>query len=176
MSSFNVSRRQWVSMLGVAAVAVPCRSLLAADKVVPQHASGAKGTGVQSTTCPLLAPLQAGSKLGSWTVDAISAVHAGAITVRLRDASGGLFCVDICARDAAVGAKAGPARTARYDLFLANEGDGDRPTNEDHGRAAMALAEIIRTNEHGVQLQGMLTLRDRLSLHRDRVGQQYRHG
>jgi hypothetical protein len=106
-------------------------------------------------------------------VQAIGPVHAGAVTVRLGDADGEPFCVDICAHDAGHGALVGPARTARYDLFLANEGNGAQATKEDHGRAAMALAEIIRTNEHGVELQGMLTLRDRLRLHRDSVGQHY---
>ena len=174
MSTFNISRRRWVSLLGLAAAAVPCRSLLAAGKPASRPV-GAQPADSQSGSA-LLAPLRAGSTLGAWTVEAISVVHAGAVTVRLHDASGSVFCVDICARDARLGAMTGPARTVHFDLFLANEGDGDRPTNEDHGRAALALAEIIRTNEQSVVLPGMLTLRDRLRLHRERVGQQYRNG
>jgi hypothetical protein len=175
MSTFNISRRRWVSLLGLAAAALPARSLFAAQHAVPRTVSE-PAADAPTARCALLAPLQAGSKLGAWSVDAVSAVHAGAVTVRMRDAAGGTFVVDVCARDDASGTMVGPARTARYDLFVANEGDGDRPTNEDHGRAAMALAEIIRTNEQSVQLHGMLTLRDRLRLHRGRVGQRYRNG
>ena len=176
MSTFNVSRRQLVSLLGLAAVVVPCGSAVAAPRAVARPAPAKGGGKPASDPAALLAPLHDGSKLGPWQLQAISAVHAGAVTVRLRDARGRCLCVDICARDDAPGALLGPARTARHDLFLANECDGERPTHEDHGLATMALAEIIRTNEHGVQLEGMLTLRDRLRLHRDLVGQKYRNG
>jgi hypothetical protein len=84
------------------------------------------------------------------------------MTVGLVDGSGVAFCLDLCAHDDRVVAPVPPARSQRFDIFLANQGRGADPTYEDHGLAAMALAEIVRANENGVDPKGMLTLGQRL--------------
>ena len=171
MSMFLVSRRQVMGLLGMAAVAVPVSSAWAGGgtrRRVP-------GTLPSSTnpSCPLLAPLVAGRTLGSWTVERIGELHAGAVTAVLRDAAAVRFCLDICRRDQGLMAPSAPAKTDLYEIFLANEGDGSRPTHEDHGQAALALAEIVRANEHAVRLDGMLTLRERLRRFPGEVGRSY---
>jgi hypothetical protein len=117
--------------------------------------------------------LGAGKVIGAWTVERISEVHAGAVTAVLLDAGGTRFCLDICKRDSGMAAPSAPARTDLYEIFLANEGDGSRPTFENHGQAALALAEIVRANEHAVVMEGMLTLRERLSQFPSEVGRMY---
>jgi hypothetical protein len=89
--------------------------------------------------------------------------------VQLSGVDGEKFHIDICARDEGPGAPVPPARTDLCDLFVANEGAGSDPTKEDQGLAAMALAEVIRSHEHRVDLNGLLTLAARLDLHRDCV-------
>ena len=173
MSMFQVSRRQLMGLLGFAAVAVPAR-FASADSA--RRASGSRPAPpapVGQDRCPLLEPLVVGSRLGRWTVVCVAVAHAGAVTVGLADASRRRFFVDVCARDSGLGALRAPAHTDRYDLFLANSGDGNRPSREDDGQAALALAEIVKTNEHRVLMHGMLTMRDRLARFRDQVGRAY---
>ena len=173
MSTFMVSRRQLMGLLGLAAVAVPAGSAWARGgsaqrRISPAHRQAPAGSGGA-----LLAPLEAGRRIGAWTVQRISEVHAGAVTVALLDGADRRFYLDLCVRDRASGSPSAPARTDLYEIFLANEGDGSRPTHEEHGQAALALAEIVRANEHTVKLEGMLTLRERLGRFPQEVGRTY---
>jgi hypothetical protein len=168
-----VSRRQLMGLLGVAAVAIPARHAWARGAPVARREQQPALPPHLHASCALLAPLSAGSSLGPWVVEGSTPVHAGAVTVAMRDRAGNRFFVDICARDRGPGAPGAPAATERYELFLANEGGGSDPTFEDHGRAAMALAEVIRANENTAGLQGLLTLRQRLLRHAAEVGRAY---
>jgi len=150
-----------LALVGASAVLLPAvasarpRAFASANTPTEPLASGVEGTA-------LVAPLRAGARLGTWQINAISGVRHGAVTVELADASGALFCLDICARDDEAGAPEPPARSERYDIFLANEGQGADPTHEDHGLAAMALAGVVRANESTAHVEGLLTLRQRL--------------
>ena len=166
MSSFRVSRRQLVGMMATAAAVVPALSS------APAVAAPATPDEARKD---LLAPLQAGSPLGEWSVIAIGSVRAGAVSVALRDAQGVRFFVDICKRDDAPGAATPPARSDLYDLYLSNEGDGATATQENHGLATFALAEIVRSNEHSVRLDGILTRRERLARFPQQVAEGYKH-
>jgi len=166
MSSFRVSRRQLVGMVATAAAVVPALS---------SKPGFAASTSPEETRQDLLVPLQPGSPLGDWTVLAIGAVHAGAVSVSLRDSQGVRFFIDICKRDDAPDAARPPARSDLYDLYLSNEGDGATATLENHGLAAFALAEILRSNEHSVLLEGMLTRRERLARFPEQVAEGYKH-
>ncbi|MBI5537558.1 MAG: hypothetical protein HY898_32850 [Deltaproteobacteria bacterium] len=168
-----VSRRQLMGLLGLAAVVVPAGSAWAGGGSTRRQSPPAPPPVASGSGCPIVAPLQAGSRIGAWTVEGISAVHAGAVTLTLRDPSGAGFHLDLCRRDRGMGAPAAPAHTDLFEIFLANEGDGSRPTHEDHGQAALAVAEIVRANEHAVKLEGMLTLRERLSRFPREVGRTY---
>jgi len=96
-------------------------------------------------------------------------LNAGAVSVQLSGDDGELFYVDICARDRGHNAPVAPASTDLCDLFVANEGSGHDPTIENQGLAAMALAEVVRSNERDVDMNGMLTLTARLENHGDSV-------
>lgn len=167
MSSLRVSRRQMVGVFGAAAVAVPALSTSSTPAIAATPGAPSMGG--------LLDPLRAGSRLGEWIVVAIGPMRAGAISVAMKDSAGARFHIDVCRRDTDPAAPSPPARSERCDLFLSNDGDGVSPTREGHGLAAIALAEIVRSNEHALRLDGMLTRRERLERHPLQVAEGYRH-
>ena len=162
----KATRREVVGWLGVAALVPP---------LVTAARPAAAALPVQPNIKPplnaadLLAPLTVGARLGEWTVVGMGVLHAGAVGVDLATEQGDVFHIDICGRDGSIGAPTAPAATDRCELFVANEGKGQDPTRESHGLAAMALAEIVRTHEHQVDLRGLRTLRERLAYHGNEV-------
>ena len=166
MKSLEVSRRRMLALVGASAVAVP---VAANASPVPVELDDPAPQDEQVDASALLAPLTAGATLGGWLVTGITGVRYGALTVAVSDAAGATFYLDVCARDQGLGAHAPPARSEKYDVFLSNHGTGADPTFEDHGLAAMALAEILRANENRVQPEGFLTLRERLARFPDEV-------
>ncbi|MCC6217104.1 MAG: hypothetical protein IT376_19755 [Polyangiaceae bacterium] len=164
--SNEVNRRSFVGALGVGAAAA------AASSTAAVHAAPATGAIVltpqeQAQRAEALesavAPLTSGSRLGRWTVERVLPVAAGAQSLVLRDASGGLFQLDVCSRAPGVSS---PASTDRFQVFVANGGDGATATVEDHGLAAMALAEVIRANEQRLDGRGFEALAAREHLAR----------
>jgi hypothetical protein len=117
----------------------------------------------------LIAPLAAGSALGSWRIERVVPLQDGALSVILVGREGPSFQLDVCALDPAPDAMRGPARTERFEVFVANGGDGATGTHEDHGLCAMALAEVVRANEARVSRAGFLSLRERLARRAARV-------
>lgn len=111
----------------------------------------------------LIAPLTNGSRIGAWRVERVIPPADGALSLVLSDRSGRLFQLDICARDMALDAPRSPAASVHFEIFVANGGDGATGTIEDHGLAAMALGEVIRTNEARVSRAGFATLRERVA-------------
>lgn len=158
MSEHEISRRTAVTVLGASAAALGVGS---ADSRPPAATDdgGTPRTRVEA----LLQPLTLGSAIGRWTVEELREVEDGAATLVLRDRRGELFQLDVCARDPSPSAERGPAVTEHFELFLANTGDGRTATHEDHGLAAMAIAEVIRGNEQGSGRSGYLTLAERVS-------------
>ena len=168
----EVSRRFVVGALGAGAAVAAYGSAI---NVVGQRRSPAS-TDVDaddapkdSTVAELVAPLAPGSSLGDWNVDQLVALKHGAASVVLSDASGHRFQLDVCKRDQTDGARRAPGQTEHFEVFLANHGDGSTVTYEDHGLAAMALADVIRANEHRVEHKGFQTLAERLSTDAARV-------
>ncbi len=174
MKRTEVSRRSVVGVLGVGAATAAAG---AATGVLAKRAGGAPAARVATPTAStgdvgrndeklavttaLVAPLKPGDKLDRWTVEDLHPVQDGAASIVLSDASGQRFQLDVCARDASA-ATAGPGATEAFEIYLANHGDGSTSTLEDHGLAAMALAEVIRANEHGVPRSGFATLAARV--------------
>ena len=158
-------------MVGVAALLAPAASARAqgAPRVAARVPTREAQPTDDASGAPLVAPVKEGSVLGPWRVVEVGSVQAGALTLTLLDGSGRTFFLDVCRRDDGLGAPVPPARTDMFDIFVANEGDGLSPTLEDHGLAAMALAEVVRANEHAVQVSDILTLRERLRRHRSRI-------
>jgi hypothetical protein len=103
--------------------------------------------------------VRAGAELGEYRVAAVYPVHMGAIPVLLEH-DGEQFQIDVLRRD-----DRGPApvgQTPSLSLFLANQGNGRRPTNERHGLGALALASALAEREARVKsLPELLTLRER---------------
>lgn len=162
MADASVNRRAALRMLGagvataVAAPVIGGGTEAAGDGSLQPESSVADGR-------RLIEPLVTGSTLSHWRVQSVRGLEAGAVSVVLVDRHEQPFQLDICARDDALGALRGPARTERFEIFLANEGDGATGTHEDHGLAAMALAEIVRGNEAHVSVAEFETLARRLS-------------
>ena len=176
MSKDEVSRRVVVGALGIGAASTAIGVVVAnehtseaaaavSDATEPEAVAVAPPAGEAAT---LLAPLTAGARLGRWTIDEILPVQDGAASVVLSDASGSRFQLDVCARDTENVASRGPGTSELFEVFLANQGDGATSTHEDHGLAAMAVAEIVRANEHRVERTAFQTLRQRIEARRAR--------
>ena len=162
-----VSRR---GVLGAAVSAVMVTPLLASGTAGADDSLGVSSRDGLPDVRALLYPLREGATLGAWVVVKMhEGLQGGALVVELEDQRGARFQVDICRRDDAPDAPVPPARTARCDLVLANGGQGGRMTDESQGLAAMALADVIRTNEHGIDLGALSTLRHRLRSRRRQV-------
>lgn len=167
MSTLRLTRRHALWMAATGAALASSNLARAAGPVPDAHPPSKDQT--PQPDWRLIAPLQVGSALGAWTVVGMTAVRAGAVTVVLANQQGDSYPVDICLRDDGSDAPAPPARTALYDIFVANEGSGSTPTHEDHGLAAMAVAEVVRANEHGARIDGLSTQRQRMTRHRDKI-------
>jgi hypothetical protein len=167
MTDDPVSRRALLAMAGAAAALPLVRPAQAAipERSEPDEVSEP----LDEIAVRLLSPLVAGSRLGPWTVERVLPLVDGAVSVVLIDGSGVPFQLDVCARDASSEASSGPARSEVFEVFLANGGDGALGTHEDHGLAAMALAEVIRANEAHVPRKAFRTLAQRLAAEQARV-------
>jgi hypothetical protein len=150
-----ISRRGLVQVVGLGAAAAVTRGEVEAPRepVSPDEVELALA---------LVTPLAPGSRFGSWTLERVVLEPSGPSYV-LSDGRGVKFQVDVCARDLSLDAPRGPASTEHFDLFVSNEGDGSTDTIEEHGLGAMALAEIIRSNEARVDASACHTLTQRLA-------------
>jgi hypothetical protein len=172
MKTLKMPRRRMMAVMGASAALA---SAAAASAAEPKRGRAGQGRAAgdlsppEQPCCALVAPLVAGSVLGSWRVIRTAAPRAGAVSLELEDALSRPFFLDICKRDQRRAAPTPPAFTDLYDIFVANEGNGSARTLEDHGLAAMALAEVVRANEHAVSMSGLLTLSERLRKHPDQV-------
>lgn len=165
MSNATVDRRTALVALGVATTAgllgAAVTTRLASDEPAADETAAAPAAP--------LPPREPGSLVGL-LAGPYQAIHAtgvehGAIVVTLRDETGDAFRVTLCARDDSAAALRGPARTAKFDVFVDNEGAGDTPTVERHGLAAMDLASGIRLMEHELDASALLPLGQRLARH-----------
>ncbi len=112
----------------------------------------------------LLRDLPEGSKLGNrWRVEQVHGVTFGAIPVVLSSIDSGRFQIDIMRRDDEA---RGVASTERLELFVANGGNGNTATDEDHAEAAVAMAEVLARRESATP-RCLLTLRERQTRHPD---------
>ena len=147
-----------LAVLGALGALAASSVVTEAGAVASPPAVGSAARDPSAVAEALLAPLREGSRLGRWRIERVVPLTHGAVSVVLCDRAGQLFQLDVCARDLAPGAPRGPASTELFEVFLANGGDGATGTHEDHGLAAMALAELIRGNEARVDRSGFLTL------------------
>lgn len=109
------------------------------------------------------AGLVPGQHVGRWTIVAVHAVHLGAVPIVVANADGSRFQIDVMARDP--DGPGGVARTDRFDLFIANHGDGQTATQEEQGLGAMALAEVLRAHEARAEVPTLLTMHQRAAQH-----------
>ncbi len=172
----KVSRRQVMGMVGIAAALVPVTAAasMPGARTRKRLRQRTAASDPEPFANALLEPLHEGARLGEWRIDRIGeCVQAGALVVAMSRGTH-QFYLDICLRDRGSGAPLPPARTDRFDIFVANEGNGQTPTDERDGLAALAIAEIVRTNEERVRLPGMMTLRDRLRAFPDQIARGFR--
>lgn len=166
MSDNTVSRRTLALGLagGVASVSLASVVSTAADGSADERAEAANSAPFEERR--LLAPLVPGARLLSWEIVAIEPLAQGAVRVALRGESDATFSVEVLARDASPLAPKPPAQTDKFALYVSNGGDGRTPTAEEQGLAAMALAQIVATNEAAVSNEGFLTHGGRIAQHR----------
>lgn len=166
--SAGMSRRQALAWVG--ATAIGGGALLAQGGRRAARSVGVASPGGRAAELSeLLAPFSEGSRVGRWKVVRLGTLTDGASSVVMQDARGATFQLDICARDDSHAAPVPPARSECFDVFLSNRGSGKTASYEQHGLAAMAIADVIRQNEARLQRDGYHTLRERLSHAYDRV-------
>lgn len=106
--------------------------------------------------------LRPGMRFHSSVVSGVGAVEFGSIPVRLTDASGRSFAVDLLSQD---GETPGVARTGTLGVYVSNDGDGCLATDEAHGLAAMAIAQhLARREAAGQRMPLLATLRERAGM------------
>ena len=121
-------------------------------------------TAAASEPPPDLGAIAAGAKLDRWTVVAVHPVRFGAIPVVLQTHKGRRYQIDILARDP--DGPPGVANTERFSLYIANQGNGDSPTDEDEGLGAIALGRALADHEaRATTLPELLTLAQRNAKH-----------
>lgn len=148
-------RRHWLVIVPAGLVAVG----VAAYRFWP---SG--GDAAQEVT---LASIVAGQSIGRWTVVRVGPMHMGAIPVVLETHESQRYQIDVLARDP--GGPRGVAETERLSLFVVNSHTSDsdagqRPTDEEQGLGAIALAGALARE---VPPAGLLTMQQRLDRHPD---------
>lgn len=105
--------------------------------------------------------LAVGLKLGACTLERILPVERDALPFELKDPAGRLFIVEAHVHDPA---HPGIARAGSLDVFLVNGGNGDTPTDETHGVAAMELARVLSLREQaGAEVPTLATIAERWS-------------
>lgn len=113
---------------------------------------------------PELGAVAPGARIDRWQVVAVHPVRFGAIPVVLATDDGRRYQVDVLARDDE--GPAGVANTEHFSLYVANQGDGDLPTDEEQGLGAIALARALSEYEaRAPELPELLTLRQRIAAH-----------
>jgi hypothetical protein len=166
MPGRNVSRRMVMGVLGSGIAAIPMVAE-AFDDEAPASANRAADAPEAHGGAALVAPLKPGSRLARWTMVDVKPVELGAVVVTLRGDDGHDFRVEIMARDTSPVAARPPAQTDRFAMHVCNGGDGWLPTVEEQGLAAMALAQIVASNERTAVVDGLLTHAERIARHRD---------
>lgn len=178
MKSAKVSRREAAQVLGLGA-AVSAGLVSGVGNAAPVERSAVSAGAARSnpeessavvSATPrvedqLVSPLAAGSQLGRWTVLAVLPLRDGAVSVALAHGNGERFQLDVVAR----GAASAPGASELFQVMVVNRGDGSTSTREDEGLAAMALADVIRSNEHSVDRAGFLSLEQRAKRARDHL-------
>jgi hypothetical protein len=125
-------------------------------------------TAAASEPAPDLGAIAAGATIDRWRVVAVHPVRFGAIPVVLRTHQGRRYQVDIMARDPA--GPPGVANTHRFSLYVANQGDGGSPTDEEEGLGAIALANALAEHEaRAATLPELMTLAQRNAQHDGRA-------
>ena len=158
MDSRHVSRRFVITALGSGVALAP----LVARAAVSQIATSAAAESGEPASIGelLIAPLNVGSEIAGCRVEKVCGVVQGALGLVLSDREGQLFGIEVCAYDPE--GPRGPATTSKFQLYIVNEGDGSVPTVEEHGLAAMHLAQVIRRNEDAIDASEFLSFRERL--------------
>jgi hypothetical protein len=115
------------------------------------------------------ARLQAGSKFGRWTIDAVHPVENGGLRIDVHGDDGHRFTLEVLARDASPLAVRPPAHTEALAIYVCNGGDGWLPTAEEQGLAAMTLASALSLHGQGGPIAGLLTHAERVVAHREAI-------
>ncbi len=178
--SDNVDRRRFLASAGVAAAGVAALGVTGA-MIAGERRADARSVQVASPDAPavglgmpvagpdvraLFGDLAAGGRLGDWRISRVHGLYLGAIPVVMVDSAGTSFQVDVLRRDA--DGLQGVGNTDALSLFLANQGNGSRPTDENHGLGVMALAHQL-SRRGPADVPGLLTFSQRREQHPNAV-------
>jgi hypothetical protein len=104
-----------------------------------------------------------GARFAGCLVHDVGALQDGSVAITFSDTAGQFFVVDILRHDPA---KPGVAHAGSLGVYMRIEGEA-RPTREEHGLAAMALAlELGRREALGLPAPRLSTLNERAAVRR----------
>lgn len=169
-----MKRREFVaaSLVGLGAVSVGAGAAHATPSASTEASGRASGTS-SSDVAPslephevaqaeataafgsLLQPLAAGSVVASSTVLSTRVDEWGTGVVRLRGENGREYRVDVCTRSSSD--TQALASTSNYELFVRNGGAGSKKTDEGMAQAALAIANVVSSNEASVAPVALVT-------------------
>jgi len=140
----SISRRDFMSLVG-------------------GSVAGAAAVAVGSKIVSSSPAVASSNKLDAWRVAEVGQVALGAVPILLVNrASGEELRVEACGR----GSRLHPvASSKRFDLFVANGGDGSARTSRDHVLVTRALARKLDRQVDAVPA-GVLTMEARQRAHR----------
>lgn len=151
----RVARRKVLAALGAAAAGVSTACTLRPRTTAPSAAA---------PLAELVGPV------GEWRVEQVLPLVAGAVPVLMRTPEGKKFQVDLLRAE--VDGPRAVAQAGGLALYLANGGEGDRPSTAVEEQGARALAQRLThlAAERGEPaIPGLLTLSERLTAHRQAV-------
>jgi hypothetical protein len=99
----------------------------------------------------LVAPIAVGTVLGAARVETIRVDERGVGVVTLADLRGRKWDAEICRRATGDVNVRPLAVSKQYSLYLRNNGSGSVPTDENVGRAVLAVGDRVRRNESKVE-------------------------
>lgn len=121
---------------------------------------------IEETEAPILAP---GMAFGRWRVVAVNPVRHGALRIDAANAARAddVFALEIMASDPSGESPTPPAEAGDLAIYVRNGGDGSLATIEDHGLAAMALAQHLDHHQAAGRITGLLSHRARSREHHE---------
>jgi hypothetical protein len=149
-----LGRRKFLGNVGATA------AVLTAAKTLAGGANAQTGPGARNALAA--AELRPNARFGTCEVVSVETTEDGAVRVRLADSAGEPFEIELLGYDPHA---PGVARAGSLSVYMNNRGRGTAATIEEHGLAAMAIAQnLARAEAAGAKLPVLPRLLERAAV------------